>query len=654
MKRYFIRIFFLLLFTGVFVDVSADNPDRPEIIRAWQLIDFYTVKQDVQMDTMINAFHVHNPVFRQSISSSYLGNAGLASFPNIYHDRGEHISDFFFIDHFRNYLSDPSETRYYNTRRPFSLIDFSTGGPRDKNEKILNILHTQNVNPGFNLGFSYLNINSDGQYSSQGAVTNAISLFSSLDLENYQLHASLNLNSVRAFENGGLEDDASLYNENFETEDHAVRLRDARNGLTNINIFLSQSWQPFLFAGNDTLPETAGSWFQRVRFFHVLRFDQYIRTYNDDNPQSGFYDEVLINNNRTFDSLHYMNLTNMLMFQLPEIKWGIIGFEAKAGLKNELLKGSHNIPGDTIFHFSGSDPDSYLFAEPDDMTIIDRAQNSSGSNAIIAVATGSAGDIFGISGQGSFFFHGRRQGEYDLQAGMSLDLFQGKNRSVIEAVIRQREVTPSIFLESFSSNHFSWKNDFRRTAESSLSGSITMPGRSFESGAVFYLLNNYIYFDSTANPVQHNEVIPVINISLNKDFRVWKFYFRNMIRYQVSGRQEVLPLPDISIYNSTWFEQALIRDILNMQIGFDIYFTSLCRGYAWQPATSQFYIQNERLLGNYPYVDVFINFKHKRTRVFLKAEHVNAGQLEPEYFTVLHYPRNHRMFKFGLSWSFYN
>jgi hypothetical protein len=69
---------------------------------------------------------------------------------------------------------------------------------------MLNALHTQNVNPDFNLGFRYFNINSDGQYQNQQAITNAISLFSSYELENYQIHASINLNSARVFENGGL------------------------------------------------------------------------------------------------------------------------------------------------------------------------------------------------------------------------------------------------------------------------------------------------------------------------------------------------------------------------------------------------------------------------------------------------------------------
>lgn len=654
MDSIFFRSLFISFLISGCCELSAAGPDQPPIIYAWQLHDFYTEKDSVEIDTTINAFQINNPVLRQSISSSFLGNVGLAAFPNIFGDRQE-SSGFFFIDHFRIYLPRSPEITFYNTRRPFSLIDFSTGGPRGKNEKILNVLHTQNVNPDFNLGFRYFNINSEGQYNFQQAVTNSISFFSSYELDNYQLHAGINLNSGRIFENGGLADDSSLYREGLETEDHMVRLQNVRNGMKNTSAFVSQTWQPFLFSGNETANEQGTSWVQRFKLYHVLQFDQYIRTYQDDNPQSGFYTENLQDNARTFDSLHYRTITNKLMVQLPEFSRGSVNFAAKGGIKNELLKGSYNIRKDTVYHFSSIEvPLYYFLAEPDDYTIIDREGHSHNSNAVIASARGNIGDVFGIWGKGSFFFHGYRQGEYDLHAGIRFDLLEGKNRSVLEADIMQRETTPPVFMNSFSSNHFQWQNDFSRQGESRIRGVIEMPGRGLSAGMSFHLLNNYIYFDTTANPRQFTNAFPVINISLGKDFRLWRFCFRNIVEYQVSGNQEILPLPDLAVYSSTWFEQTLIRGIMNVQIGFDIYYTTMYRGYAYQPAISQFYLQDEKSLGNYPYMDAFINIKHKRARVFFKAEHVNIGLLDPEYFTVLHYPRNERVFKLGISWSFYN
>jgi hypothetical protein len=646
-NRSLLKISLLLAMAVVTVGkTSAETPDEMRIIHSWQLRDLYTRKQSIETDTMINSFQIHNPVFQRNISSSYLGNPGLAVMPDFFPDR-DIYSDFFFIDHFNIYLHQPQETKYYNTRRPFSLIDFSTGGPRGKNSKILDILHTQNVNPDFNVGFRYFNINSDGQYQHQGAVTNAISLFSSYELDNYQFHTNLNFNSARVFENGGLADDASLYNRGFDSEDHAVRLQNVRNGIRNNSFFIAQSWQPFLYSRNDTLPETENSWLQRFEIYHVLLFDQYKRTYEDNNPPPDFYAEFLINNTNTFDSLYYRNLTNMLMLELPEFSGRLVSFGAKAGIKNELIKGSYNILPDTTFIFAPGE------IEPIDFAITDRRQSSRGSNALIASARGGLGDVFGIWGEASYFFQGFKSGDYDFQGGIDFDLFEGKNRSILETGLQQKQATPSMFLKSFFSNHFAWENEFRQIGQSSLKGSISMPERNFAASVNFDLISNYIYFDHTANPQQYNDIIPVVSASVKKDFSLGRFHSRSMINYQVSGKQDILPLPDISVYHSTWFERELIPGILNMQIGFDAYYSTAYYGYAYQPAISQFHLQNERKIGNYPYLDVFVNFKHKRTRFFFKAEHLNAGWSDPEYFNVLHYPRSELMLKLGVSWSFY-
>ncbi|MFQ8826786.1 MAG: putative porin [Alistipes sp.] len=59
--------------------------------------------------------------------------------------------------------------------------------------------------------------------------------------------------------------------------------------------------------------------------------------------------------------------------------------------------------------------------------------------------------------------------------------------------------------------------------------------------------------------------------------------------------------------------------------------------------------------GNYPMIDVFAAAKWKRMRILIKMQHLNENMFgDRNYFTVLHYPQNPRMFKLGVSWSFYD
>ena len=71
--------------------------------------------------------------------------------------------------------------------------------------------------------------------------------------------------------------------------------------------------------------------------------------------------------------------------------------------------------------------------------------------------------------------------------------------------------------------------------------------------------------------------------------------------------------------------------------------------------TAQFYTQREKKLGNYPMIDVFVAAKWKRMRILAKMQHLNDNLFgDRNYFTVLHYPQNKRVFKMGFSWSFYD
>ena len=92
-----------------------------------------------------------------------------------------------------------------------------------------------------------------------------------------------------------------------------------------------------------------------------------------------------------------------------------------------------------------------------------------------------------------------------------------------------------------------------------------------------------------------------------------------------------------------------------MQLGFDVRYFTKYSAYGNMPATSMFYLQKEDAeIGNYPYVDVFLNFKVKRTNFVVKYDHVNTDLLSSNYFMALHYPMQRRMLKFGISWTFYD
>ena len=93
---------------------------------------------------------------------------------------------------------------------------------------------------------------------------------------------------------------------------------------------------------------------------------------------------------------------------------------------------------------------------------------------------------------------------------------------------------------------------------------------------------------------------------------------------------------------------------LYVQLGVDCdYYT---RYYAprFQPATATFANQHEVMLGNYPFMNAYANFKLSKTRFYVMMSHVNQGWFSRDYFALPDYPMNPRRFQIGLSIDFAN
>jgi len=91
-----------------------------------------------------------------------------------------------------------------------------------------------------------------------------------------------------------------------------------------------------------------------------------------------------------------------------------------------------------------------------------------------------------------------------------------------------------------------------------------------------------------------------------------------------------------------------------LQPGIDLHFLTAYYADAYMPATAVFYMQNDKKIEEQLYIDVFVNFKIKRARMFLKYSHVNAGLLGYNYYSIPGYPMHDRIMQFGISWMFYD
>jgi hypothetical protein len=93
---------------------------------------------------------------------------------------------------------------------------------------------------------------------------------------------------------------------------------------------------------------------------------------------------------------------------------------------------------------------------------------------------------------------------------------------------------------------------------------------------------------------------------------------------------------------------------LRMQMGIDCDYYTRYKPVNYQPATMQFYNSDGAWIGNYPFMNFYINCRLSKVRFYLMMSHVNQGLTGDNYFSMPNYPMNPRRFQLGLSIDFAN
>ena len=254
-----------------------------------------------------------------------------------------------------------------------------------------------------------------------------------------------------------------------------------------------------------------------------------------------------------------------------------------------------------------------------------------------------------------YYPSGYRGGDLSVGANITLRAFINERPLILSGRFRQELRSPGYWQENLFSNHYVWFNSFDKESETRFEVNFQVPSIALEVGVWQGVLNNTIYYGSDSRPCQHSGTVSLTSLYARKDFRFAGFHLDHRALVQITSNESVLPVPTLSAFLSYYYEFWVKRDVLRVQIGVDGRFNTSYYAPGYNPALSVFYNQREVKIGNYPYLDLFVSAKWKRMRILLKLQHLNQDLFgNGEYFQTALYPLNPRMFKLGISWSFYD
>ncbi|MEH0155445.1 putative porin [Limibacter armeniacum] len=646
-------LFFILAFAGTALhaqvelgsesneteNVSEDEPNKegvvleqdtswkygPETSRYILLDDWYKIRWgEHPMDTSLVNFQRYNYRDKNDFKYQYLGNLNSGMRP-VWIDLPENIGNRVGITAYKNYWWNDNTIRYFNTLTPVTDWVGIIGGD---GRSVIDATISQNITPWWNASIRFSRLTETELLGQQqisrrifGQLHTGFMLTTRYETPNnrYKLAAHYLQQFHDGTETGGLATDKLLTDD--LTYDDLFRL--SRGALSNnlddvTTIKKEYNWQLY---HQYALLDTA-----KLQVFHKFKTSKELFRYLDDGSNNDFYVRFLTEDQDS--TINYPELiTHEIKFESIENQLGAksrvgpLFLSAYGRYINYTARESQSALYEIPLH-----PDNQLFA-----------------GAEVAFLLPDSTSELSIKGETELL----NTSSTTLTA--ALDSRYGKVAFYFNDYI-QDELS-----QYFISPFFSWNNNFSNTTMTRyyIGPSLPLGKHGFISVfGEFTSIDNFLYYDQKSRPQQLDGTLEYYRYGGKFDLKFW--YFRQIGEYIYTDNPntDVFRTPEMFASYQLAFEKKLKQ--LTFMIGFDAHWRSAYYADAWNPIIQEFYLQDFQEIWDYPLLDVFINFRIRRTNVFLKMTNVLEGSYKEGYYDTPEYMGQRLGFEYGLRWMLFD
>jgi hypothetical protein len=598
-------------------------------------------------DSTLSDFTVRFPIPATYI---YLGNTGTAARSLLFSpsskvgwDPGFHSLDI--------YKWKLENVRFFNTTRPYSELGYVIGG---KSEQIIELTHTQNIRPYWNIALQYRLINAPGFFQNQNTNHNnyLVSSWYQSPKKRYNNYLVLLSNKLQASENGGLSDinrieDPTIKLYNLPTkiggdQSHRSNFFDPKFSTSNrykeFNFLLRQQYdlgrKDSIITDSSVLP----LFYPRLRFEHSLKTGNYNYVFSDLQADSAFYKNFYTYTlSQPIDSISFTDdwreLSNdFSIYQFPDAK-NLHQF-IKLGIEYQLIKGKFD---------SGSVHTSF--------------HNFIGHGEYRNLSRNKKWDIEAF---GKLYLNGFNSGDY--HAYISLQRLLSKSIGSLKVGFENINRSPSFLYDSKSSFYFDDPlKSFSKENTLHFFAVSQVPKLKLQLRGDYFLISNYLYFSSYKQLAQETALFNFLRINASKTFKInkrWNLYSDIWVQ-QKTGSVD-LNTPLVFTRQRLAFEGIFFKN-LNLSTGLEFRYHTPYKADNYSPVTGQFFYQDTATINNVPQIDAFMHFRIRSFKGYIRTENLNSLRFGSGGLNFLNtnlatpdYAYPGLVIRFGIFWSFVN
>lgn len=664
-----------------------------------------TIIEAENNDTVVLNFQNFNNTDSYTGEYTYLSNTGTPRYNRIYMNRIDDSDEFLFLrplSYFRGGLGD---FRFTNTLSPWTNLAYHSLGTKANGEDRVRAYFATNIGKYAGLGFKIDYLYGRGYYANSATSSFGSTFYGYYRGDRYNIHAYANVNHLKMFENGGIEDDKYInepekIEQNFSTTDIPVMLDDTWNRNHERNFYLTHKYnlgfyreievpdslKPQVPSASELLSDLPDSVQQALKtdtlarklaldslknkwlseqiipkefipvssIIHTFDMRDLTHTYIGQYTSGTYYTNNYYGElNDVYDMTRAMSIRNTFGLALREgfNKWAALGITLFATHKIRTYK--------------------LLVDNKYDMEVQRYSENDLSIGGEIARTQGK---LLHFNVNSEFFLTGQKVGDLTVDGKINWEFRLGKKDSLlfdVKAMIKNEK--PDFFFRHYHSQHAWWDNDdMARQLRMRFEGVLRLKKFGTKLKFGFENITNYTYFGmqntilKETQPLlppnlshavtvnQYDGSIQVIGASVSQGMKFGVLHWDNEVAFQKSSNEDVLPLPTINIYSNMYLFFRIAK-LLTIQVGADMRYFTKYYGLDYSPIIQQYAVQDDsyerKEIGGKPIVNVYLNSHLKHFRFYFMAKHVAGGA---STFLAPYYGTNPLTICFGLSWNFIN
>jgi hypothetical protein len=612
------------------------------------------------LDTANHNAGQYNPVKQFDLSYLDLGPIGSAQYNQVF-SPSSGLGFRLGIDSYDAFLWKEKDLSLYDNRSPYSRIFYLTGS---KKENILKLSHAQSfMDQQITMQFDFQLYNHLGFYENQHSDTKSFKGGMGYRTKNkrYSIGFQYYHNKLIYEENGGIFD-LDDFELNRETNRQVIttNLNNANNlirisGITIKQDFYLSKPEPDLSQISDTniieydaysVIHFSKPWFEPVSHFGKLSYRfNYQREnykYTDSDQNAPLYDSIAVYNpadgSFTYNSLpYYPTPDSSSMFDSISVR----------NYTHELIYSNSDYKDDAF------DPKfmNYFFGIRNEFNYWHQACFNTrewNQNVVLGGVFISLTKFLSLAGDASYYFGEYSSNDFQINGKIYLKL----KGNELNGGIRIEHRTPNYIYQEFTTSRLRWSNSFGKTDQQQIF--VNFERKNLWASFKVLNIKNHLYFNEVYQPEQISENIQHIVLEARKDFRFGHWGVDINLIYQAVSNSVVVRVPEISAKARFFYHNFFFKDVLEFELGIEGFYFTEYYANRYNPLIRSWYIQNVQSIGNYPFLDAYLNAKIGKARLFVRYDNFNANFMDNKYYASPFYPALDPMFRFGVNWILFN